>query len=93
VGGIIKTTANTLTIKTSVTFNLKKTGGASPIAQKYLQPMNEVTTITERLEFFIEIIDHLNEVIFKNIKTTNLSLETAMINLHPLSILRVKGGS
>jgi hypothetical protein len=30
VGGIIKTTANTLTIKTSVTFNLKKAGGASP---------------------------------------------------------------
>jgi hypothetical protein len=55
--------------------------------------MNEVTTITERLEFFLEIIDHLNETIFKNIKNTNLSIETAMINLHPNSILRVKGGA
>jgi hypothetical protein len=41
VGGVIKTTANTLSVKSSVNFNLKKGTGVTPTSTKSIQCMSE----------------------------------------------------
>lgn len=53
--------------------------------------MSEIQSVTERLELYLQLVEHINDTLFKGDQQKSpLALESAMINLHPDSILRVR---
>ncbi len=62
--GLIKTTANTLTVKTSLAFNFKKGGNGAH--NNRLQTLSEIGQVSERLEAFLQLIDHIQELKLDN---------------------------
>lgn len=58
---VLSVSQNSLVIKTCLSFNQKR-GQTQPNLPKGIQSLSEVTNPVERIEFFCQLVEHLNSI-------------------------------